>query len=142
MTTALFREQTAALLKGAALDLGCEPAALYAHDLTIVPRPAVQRRPFVALGIDSGLGSVLSVEPPLLEWAGANVPPGLHSQVLQMFFMAELANRAVEAGFAGAKAHGTGLSFALSEVPRSAGTARRPAPPGDAALVAGSAAFH
>lgn len=116
MTTALFREQAAALLKGAALDLGCEPRALYSHALTIVSRPKVQRRPFVALAVDSGLGTVLSVEPSLMEWARANVPDGNHSQALQMFFIADLERRAAEGGFAGAKAHGTGLSFALSEL--------------------------
>ncbi len=116
MTTALFREQAAALLKGAALDLGCEPEALYRHALTVVPRPEVQRRPFVALAVDSGFGTILSVEPQLLDWAIANVPPGLHSRVMQMFFMAALAERAAEAGFTDAKAFGTGLSFGLSEV--------------------------
>lgn len=116
MTTALFREQAVALLKGAALDLGCEPGDLYTHALTIVRRPANQRRPFVALAVDSGLGTVLSVEPSLMEWARANVPAGLHSQALQMFFMAALADQAADAGFPEARAHGTGLSFALSEL--------------------------
>jgi hypothetical protein len=112
----LFREQAAALLKGAAMDLGCDPEALYTHALTVVARPVVQRRPFVALAVDSGFGTVLSVELALMDWAQANTPRGLHAQVLQPFFMSALAARAAEAGVAGARAHGTGLSFGLSEV--------------------------
>lgn len=115
MTSALFREQSELLLEGIAADLGCDVEALCSHALTVVeqPKPAPGGR--IVLAVDSGMGTVLSVVPQLARWARAHAPSDYHFRAMQPFFMAELAARAVEAGWPGARARGYSLGFALAE---------------------------
>ena len=115
MTSALFREQSELLLVAIAADLGCEPGALCSHALTVVeqPQPAPEGR--IALAVDSGLGTVLSVEPQLAQWARANAPTDHHFRAMQPYFLAELAAHAHVAGWPGARARGYSLGFALAE---------------------------
>jgi len=54
MTTALFREQAAALLKGPLWILAANQRLSTHTPLRSVARPVVQRRPFIALAVDSG----------------------------------------------------------------------------------------
>lgn len=118
MTTDLFREQSRRLLEAEAADLGCGVEALHSHALTVVarPEPQLHRRGRVALVSDSGLGTVVSVVPQLVDWVRENAPRDHHFRATQPFFLAAVAQRARELGFAGARAHGLHLGFALSEL--------------------------
>jgi Acetyltransferase (GNAT) family len=109
----LFAAQSARMLAAVAGDLGCEVEALQSHALTVVPRPVPASERLVALAIDTGMGTVLSVEPALVDWARGNAPTDRHFRALQPFFLADLAQQARVAGFAGARPHGFSLGFAL-----------------------------
>ncbi len=63
------------------------------------------------------MGTVLSVAAPLVEWTRANAPKDGHYRALQPFFLAQLAERARSAGFAGATADRFLLGFALAQLP-------------------------
>jgi len=115
LTTALFREQSELLLLAIAADLGCDVEALWSHALTVVERPKPSSDGWVVLAVDSGLGTVLSVEPQLAGWARAHAPVDYHFRAMQPFFLAELAARAQAAGRDGARARGYSLGFALGE---------------------------
>jgi hypothetical protein len=113
--TELFRVQSSRTLDALAAELGCETAALAAHTLTIVARPPGSRREYVLQALDTGLGTVLSVKPELLDWTREHAPADRHFRALQPFFLAELADHARSLGFADARAHGFQLGFALNE---------------------------
>ena len=115
MTTALFREQSELLLVAIAADLGCDVGALWNHDLTVVEQPEPSTDGSIVLAVDSGLGTVLSVEPQLVGWTRAHAPSDFHFRAMQPFFLAELAARAQAAGWAGAYARGYSLGFGLAE---------------------------
>jgi hypothetical protein len=113
--TELFRVQSSRTLEAFAAELGCETAALAAHTLTVVARPPGSRREYVLQALDTGLGTVLSVKPQLLEWTKVHAPSDRHFRALQPYFLAEVAGHAQTLGFADARAHGFQLSFALNE---------------------------
>lgn len=123
MATDLFRDQSRRLLEADAADLGCDVEALRSHALTVVARPAPEprRRGRIALVTDTGLGTVVSVIPELVDWVRENAPRDYHFRATQPFFLQAIADRARERGFSGARGHGLSLGFALA--------APRPAPP-------------
>ena len=94
MTTALFREQSELLLLAIAADLGCEAEALWSHALTVVEQPRPSTDGSVVLAVDSGLGTVLSVEAQLVDWTREHAPVDYHFRAMQPFFLAELALQA------------------------------------------------
>ena len=107
------------MLAGVAADLGCDVEAFSSHSLTVVPRPAATREQrIVVQAVDTGMGTVLSVEAALVEWTRTNAPKDRHFRALQPFFLAQLAEQARSAGFAGATAHGFSLGFALARPPQ------------------------
>jgi RimJ/RimL family protein N-acetyltransferase len=113
----LFADQSARMLSAVAADLGCDIGALASHFLTVVPGPPTGRNGIVVRAVDTGMGTVLSVAAPLVEWARANAPTDGHYRALQPFFLAQLAERARIAGFEGARADRYLLGFALAQVP-------------------------
>jgi RimJ/RimL family protein N-acetyltransferase len=115
LTTALFREQSELLLLAIAADLGCEAEALWSHALTVVEQPRPSTDGSVVLAVDSGLGTVLSVDAQLVDWAREHAPLDYHFRAMQPFFLAELALQAQAAGRADARARGYSLGFALAE---------------------------
>jgi hypothetical protein len=97
-------------------ELGCEPSDLESHALSVVAKPKSEKDSSVALVATCGTGTVFSVEPSLVDWVRANAPEP-HFRVMQPFFLADVATRAIESGFAGASARGFSLGFVLAEAP-------------------------
>ncbi|MEO9255519.1 MAG: hypothetical protein ABI305_08270 [Tepidiformaceae bacterium] len=115
MSTDLFRAQSSRMLAALALELGCELPAFSSHALTVVSRPSNARKGLIVQAIDTGMGTVLSVQPELVSWAKEHAPTDHHFRALQPFFLADLAQQARELGFTSARAHGFSLGFALAE---------------------------
>ena len=91
MTDSAFAADAAVVRNALASDLGCDESAFATNDLTVVPRPADSReRQYAALAATLGTGTVLSVDPPFLDWARAN-RPAAHHHVLYPAFLAALA---------------------------------------------------
>ena len=88
-------------------------------------RPTTGRNRIVVRAVDTGMGTVLSVAAPLVEWTRANAPKDGHYRALQPFFLAQLAERARSAGFAGATANRFLLGFALAQLPDTANATGR-----------------
>lgn len=110
----LFEAQSTLMLAALGKELGCDPAAFSSHRLTVVARPPGHPEELVVHAVDTGLGTVLNVPASLSDWVLQNAPADHHFRALQPFFLASLAERAREAGYAGATAHGFSLSFALN----------------------------
>jgi hypothetical protein len=97
-------------------ELNCAPADFDSHALTITGRSPDARDSSVALVVTCGTGTVFSVVPELMAWVREHAPEP-HFRVLQPFFLAEVAARAIDAGFAGASARGLTLGLVLAEEP-------------------------
>jgi hypothetical protein len=116
--TGLFLDQSRRVLAGLAHELGCEPGQLTSESLEVVERPMSSRPGKAALAATCGLGTVLSVPAPLVDWVHAHAPADKHFRALQPFFLAELAAEIGRRGLAPtATAHGFSQGFALNELP-------------------------
>ena len=115
MTTDLFRAQSALVLEDVAGKYGFAAPDLAREELVVVPLPRGAREGMVALVVTAGLGTVVSVEPELVEWVREHAPADKHFRAMQPFFLAELAEEARRRGFASAQAYGSSLGFALSK---------------------------
>lgn len=62
--------------------LGCSPGDFDNHNLVIVSRPEGPRLKSVFLALTFGTGTVVSVEPPYLEWVRANAPRDKHYRAM------------------------------------------------------------
>ena len=123
--TDLFLAQSRRVLDGLAHELGCEPRQLTSESLEVIARPTLAGPGKVALAATCGLGTVLSVPAPLVDWVRDHAPTDRHFRAMQPFFLAEIAAEVDRSRLApGATAHGFSLGFALSEL--------LPAPPGPA----------
>lgn len=70
-----YRETRAAVL-------GCSPGDFDTHSLVIVPRPDGPYLKSVLMALTFGTGTVVSVEPPYLEWVRANAPRDKHYRAM------------------------------------------------------------
>lgn len=116
MSTDLYRASAHVVRGMLCAELGCEPAALESHTLSVVAKPQNHKDSSVALVVTCGTGTVFSVEAELVDWVKAHAPEP-HFRVMQPFFLADVARQAVETGFAGASARGFSLGLVLAEEP-------------------------
>ena len=73
-TTELFRSQSAMVVADLADELGCRIEDFTSEALVVVSRPADADERFLARIATAGLGTVASVVPELVEWAGEHSP--------------------------------------------------------------------
>ncbi len=116
--TGLFTVQSRRVLDGLAHELGCDPGQLASERLEVVGWPAPNGPGKLALAATCGLGTVLSVPPPLVDWVREHAPADRHFRAMQPFFLAELAAQVQRTGTAArATAHGFSQGFALNQLP-------------------------
>ncbi len=115
MSTALFRESSAAVKRIIAAQMGCLPADYDSDALTVVERPVGSREPNLALVTTFGTGSVLSVRDARLgDWAQQQRLEANH-RVFLPSFLEEMAAHARELGHEGAKSHSASAYTVLAE---------------------------
>ncbi len=115
--TELFEQHGVRVLEGLAHELGCDIGALTSEASTVVELPANSKPGALALAACTGLGTIVSAHPALVDWAREHAPKDKHFRALQPFFLADLAIEAMRAGLAAkATAHGHSVCFALSEL--------------------------
>lgn len=119
MPAELHREALAAFHAEFAGQLGCETGAFAAPGLTISRRPPDSREPHLALLVECGLGTVVSVSDvgliPWLEERSATLP--YHFRVFQPEFIEALRAEALRLGHEGARSHSTTTGMVLAELP-------------------------
>ena len=119
MPNDLHREAIAAYHAEFARQLGCEPSAFAAPGLTICQKPADSREPHLALIVECGLGTVVSVaDDRLTPWLRekAEALP-YHFRVFQPAFLESLRAEAERLGYEGARSHSTTTGMVLAELP-------------------------
>lgn len=126
MPPSVFQQQSALGLADLCDELGCQLADLESERLIVVPRPPDPRHQhYLALVASAGVGTVASVAPEMMEWAG-NHRPERHFLALRHPFLEGFVAEARSRGWPEATAWSLGLGFALAEV--------RPVPPTPAGL--------
>lgn len=103
------------MLEDVARNYGFERADLGREELVVAPMPAEAKDGMVALFLTAGLGTVVAVEPELVDWVREHAPKDKHFRAMQPFFIAEMAEEARRRGFEGARAFGNSLGFALAK---------------------------
>lgn len=81
-----------------ARELGCDESAFDSHALTVVPKPAETKQPYVLLGMTFGTGTVLSVEPAYLDWVRENAPEPHYRAIFPFAMFQPLAEEAKRRG--------------------------------------------
>lgn len=115
----LHREALAAYHAEFARQLGCEPGAFSEPGLTICQKPPDSREPHLALIVECGLGTVVSIaDDRLIPWVRekAEALP-YHFRVFQPEFLESFRTEAVRVGHEGARSHSTTTGMVLAELP-------------------------
>ncbi len=109
------RIQTERLKAAIAAEIGCAPAGFSTDSLTVVEAPAAASDRYLSRAFTFGQGTVLSVRPALLEWAGRNAPE-VHYETLSFPFLTDLVREAHRMGFE-SHLRGQGYGFVLESEP-------------------------